>query len=150
MTKNAVMMSVLTAAALLGCSHDKPAAATTTAAQVTVSPPPRSRAPVVARGTNDNRANPFVRSPADGWQQVNGFVPIEEGGDSGITASIRRSIAADDRLSLAAKNVMIVTRDGVVTLIGRVADEEERETVGDLVRQVQGVRRIDDQLEVRP
>ena len=161
MTKHALV--VIAAMLALACSHEQrppPRAAVgpivappPMAAQSGVRPPVAqpARGAVVARPAEDRGGgNPYVQSPAEGWSEVNRVTPRGDSSDSGITANIRRSIVADERLSLPARNVMIVTRDGNVTLIGRIQDERERQVLGELVTRVPGVRRIEDQLEVRP
>jgi osmotically-inducible protein OsmY len=46
------------------------------------------------------------------------------------------------------KNVKIVTIDGVVTLRGPVASAREKKDIANLVKKVDGVKRVDNQLEV--
>lgn len=61
--------------------------------------------------------------------------PLDQGGDRSdveTTARIRSAVVSDDRLSINAKNVKIVTRDGEVTLRGPVATEEEKKIIADL------------------
>lgn len=72
----------------------------------------------------------------------------ENESDLEITAAIRRAIVEDDSLSTNAQNVKIITRDQVVTLRGPVNSEAERTRVATLARQVQGVKRVDNQLEL--
>ena len=66
--------------------------------------------------------------------------------DEEITAAIRIQLATDARLNPFA--VTVDTRDGVVTLSGRVPDAEERERVERLARGVAGVRGVINLLSV--
>jgi hypothetical protein len=68
--------------------------------------------------------------------------------DRTITQNVRKAIIADSSLSVLAKNIKIVTNRGVVTLRGPVNSENEKESIGNKAMQVQGVTRVDNQLEV--
>ena len=68
--------------------------------------------------------------------------------DIQLTAAIRKSLVADRDLSMNAKNVKIITRDGSVTLRGVVDSEAEKAKVEDEARAA-GVRNVDNQLDVR-
>lgn len=77
--------------------------------------------------------------------------PTDQGmseGDTAITKAIRKDIMADRTLSMDAQNVKIITRDGMVTLRGRVDSEEERNRVAEAARRADGVRSVDNQVEV--
>ena len=77
--------------------------------------------------------------------------PMDQGGSEGdrtITAEIRKQITDNDGLSTNAKNVKVITQDGVVTLRGPVKDAQEKTTVAGIARKAAGVKRVDDQLEV--
>lgn len=79
------------------------------------------------------------------------LTPMDQGGseqDRSITAEIRRAVTDRDELSINAKNVKIITRDGVVTLRGPVKSPAEKTTIASLAKQANGVKRVDDQLEV--
>ena len=68
--------------------------------------------------------------------------------DIDVTARIRRSIVAHKGLSMDAKNVKIITRDGNVTLRGVVKDEGEKQAIQDEAQRVQGVKNVENQLDV--
>jgi hyperosmotically inducible protein len=68
--------------------------------------------------------------------------------DVEITRQIRRAIVKDDSLSTDAHNVKIITSGGVVTLRGPVASSEEKMAVAKKVEKINGVRRVDNQLEI--
>ena len=77
--------------------------------------------------------------------------PMDQGGSEGdrtITAEIRKQVTDSDALSMNAKNVKIITQDGVVTLRGPVKTTQEKTTVASIARKATGVKRVDDQLEV--
>ena len=69
--------------------------------------------------------------------------------DIDVTSRIRKSLVADGNLSMDAKNVKIITRDGSVVLRGIVKDENEKKAVLDHARRVQGVKNVDNQLDVK-
>jgi osmotically-inducible protein OsmY len=77
---------------------------------------------------------------------------MDQGGseaDRDLTATIRRAIVADDALSTDAHNVKIITQDQVVTLRGPVKSAAEKAAVAAKAQQAKGVKRVDNQLEVK-
>ena len=72
----------------------------------------------------------------------------ENEADRTITQNIRQAVTADDSLSTNAKNVKIITNDGTVTLRGPVKSEKEKTEIEAKAKQVAGVKRVDNQLEV--
>jgi len=68
--------------------------------------------------------------------------------DTKITADIRRAVVAEKSLSMTAKNVKIITVNGVVTLRGPVNSAEEKATIAKLAQSAAGKAKIDNQLEV--
>src|SRR6266508_2271120 len=72
----------------------------------------------------------------------------ENEADRTITQNIRRAVTADDSLSTNAKNVKIITNDGTVTLRAPVKSEKEKAEIEAKAKQVAGVKRVDNQLEV--
>ena len=66
--------------------------------------------------------------------------------DLALAGQIRRTLVADERLGMRAKNVVIVVRDGVVTLRGDVADVQQHELIVARAVSVPGVTRIDDRI----
>jgi osmotically-inducible protein OsmY len=69
--------------------------------------------------------------------------------DVQITATIRRAVVKDHSLSATAKNVKIITADGVVTLRGPVQNEAEKTKIAELAQSAAGNAKIDNQLEVK-
>lgn len=72
----------------------------------------------------------------------------ERAADVDLTQRIRKAVTADDSLSTTAKNVKIITVNGVVTLRGPVKSEQEREKIAATAQQIAGVKQVDNQLEV--
>jgi hyperosmotically inducible protein len=69
--------------------------------------------------------------------------------DMKITAAIRRAIVRDRSLSMAAKNVKIITANGMVTLRGPVKSDTEKAKIVELAQSAAGNAKIDNQLEVK-
>ena len=90
---------------------------------------------------------------ADTTQTTSGTVtPVDQKNDQAdidLTASIRKTLVADRDLSMNAKNVKIISRDGNVTLRGLVQSEAERARVQEEAVDIAGVRNVDNQLDVR-
>ena len=110
--------------------------------------------------TNDQagyQQNPPANTQADNTAQnkvdQHGTMPepMDQGTsetDMTITTVLRKAITSDETLSMNAKNVKIVTRDGVVTLRGPVETNAERAAIEAAANAVSGVRRVDSYLEV--
>jgi osmotically-inducible protein OsmY len=69
--------------------------------------------------------------------------------DRTLTQQIRKAVVADDSLSTMAKNIKIITVDGVVTLRGPVQSSQEGAAIQAKAQQIAGIDRIDNQLEVK-
>jgi hyperosmotically inducible periplasmic protein len=72
----------------------------------------------------------------------------ENEADRAITQNVRQAITSDSSLSTNAQNVKIITQDGNVTLRGPVKSEQEKKEIEAKAKQVAGVKRVDNQLEV--
>ena len=101
----------------------------------------RNEEPTAADNTkkNERDRDPAAVTPLD--QKENEV-------DRGITQKVRQGVMDHDDLSMNAKNVKIVTADGVVTLRGPVKSEKEKADIAALAQKVEGVKRVDNQLEV--
>jgi hyperosmotically inducible periplasmic protein len=66
--------------------------------------------------------------------------------DLEITRNIRRALMKDKSLSMGAHNVTIVTKDGKVTLKGRVKSDAEKQTVESAATNVAGPGNVVNQL----
>jgi hyperosmotically inducible periplasmic protein len=69
--------------------------------------------------------------------------------DVKITAAIRRAVVKDHSLSATAKNVKIITANGLVTLRGPVKNDAEKAKIAELAQSAAGNAKIDNQLEVK-
>ena len=90
-------------------------------------------------GRNERDRGGDTKTPGD---------QAENEADRTITQNVRQAITSDDRLSTNAKNVKIITQDGTVTLRGPVKSENEKNEIEAKAKQVAGVKRVDNQLEV--
>ena len=73
----------------------------------------------------------------------------ESQADRTLTQQIRKAVKADKSLSTMAKNIKIITANGVVTLRGPVKNSHEKETIEAKAQQLAGMNKIDNQLEVK-
>jgi hyperosmotically inducible periplasmic protein len=127
---NIISLSFLIAAMLLvGCSRERD---TRQATQT-----PAVEADNTGRNVRDRGGE--TKTPGD---------QSESEADRTITQNIRKALTADDSLSTNAKNVKIISNDGVVTLRGPVNSQKEKADVEAKAKQVAGVRNVDNQLEV--
>ncbi len=72
----------------------------------------------------------------------------ESEADRTITQKIRQAIMSDSALSTNAKNIKIITIKGIVTLRGPVVSSQEKDAIARKVNGVQGIVKVDNQLEV--
>ena len=68
--------------------------------------------------------------------------------DRTISANVREAVVADNGLSMNAHNVKIITSGGTVTLRGPVKSSEEKAAIESKAKQVAGVTRVDNLLEI--
>lgn len=72
----------------------------------------------------------------------------ENEADRTISQNVRKAITNDDSLSTDAKNVKVITNDGNVTLRGPVKSGQEKTALENKAKQVAGVKKVDNQLEI--
>lgn len=101
--------------------------------------PPQTREDYDNTGRNIRDRNSATTTPMD---------QSESEADRTITQRIRQSIMAERSLSTDAKNIKIITINGVVTLRGPVANSQEKDIITKKAGDVQGVSRIENQLEI--
>jgi hyperosmotically inducible protein len=70
--------------------------------------------------------------------------------DREIARKIRKAIVADKSLSIYAKNVKVIVKDGAVTLRGPVRSEEEKKQVGDYASQAASSGSVTNELTIKP
>jgi osmotically-inducible protein OsmY len=84
-------------------------------------------------------------------RSVNALTPTDQGeseADRTLTQRVRQDVMKQDDLSVNAKNVKIITQNGVVTLRGPVESAQEKSVIVRTATGVSGVQRVNDQLEV--
>jgi hyperosmotically inducible periplasmic protein len=72
----------------------------------------------------------------------------ENESDRQISATVREAVVGDSSLSTNAHNVKIITSGGTVTLRGPVKSPEEKAVIEAKAKQVQGVTRVENLLEI--
>ena len=103
-----------------------------------------ARKPSTATDADNTARNSRDR---DGATQTSGDQAANET-DRKISASVRESVVADNSLSMNARNVKIITSGGIVTLRGPVKSTEEKAAIESKAKQVAGVTRVDNLLEI--
>ncbi len=107
----------------------------------------------VAATTQTTGATPADNTQVNQRDRNPTITPIDQGNsqaDLSTTQQIRKAVMADDALSSDAKNVKIMTANGVVTLRGPVKSEAERSSIEAKANQFAGSNRVDDRLDVEP
>jgi hyperosmotically inducible periplasmic protein len=125
------IVSVLFVLAAFGCDRDR------TAPDKAPEPAKATEADNTEKNTRDRGNDTLL--PTD---------QMENETDRTITQNIRKGVMDEDDLSVTAKNVKIITRDGVVTLRGPVKSDTEKTEIGALAMRTDGVKRVDNQLEI--
>jgi hyperosmotically inducible protein len=69
--------------------------------------------------------------------------------DLALTQKIRQEVVKDGSLSLNAKNIKIIVREGKVMLRGPVDNQQEKDTIGAKAGQIAGTNQVNNQLEVK-
>ena len=108
----------------------------------------RSQTPAVSAGAKTDADN-SARNQRDRSGAT--LTPLDQGGseaDRDLTQLVRQRIVDQDGFSVDAKNVKIITQNGVVTLRGPVESAEEKARIGALAAEAAGVKRVDNQVEV--
>lgn len=72
----------------------------------------------------------------------------EHSADWAITTKVKAAIMADVSLSASARMVSVETTDGVVTLTGTVPTKADRNRIGQIAKNVQGVQDVENDIEV--
>ncbi len=164
-----VCISIATAALSAGCMRDKTEPTTATRP----ADPIEREYGEAARAEGVNAQVPGAAAPSDEWagdgtearqlaeadntaqnerdREGDTLTPIdqqENERDLKITQTVRQGVIKHDDLSMTAKNVKIITVDGVVTLRGPVDTATEKSKVGTIAKKVDGVKRVDNQLEI--
>ncbi|HEY5234757.1 MAG TPA: BON domain-containing protein [Rhabdochlamydiaceae bacterium] len=98
----------------------------------------------VVRTVQDTRGVVSVDNQLNVQTQSNSSQPA----DWEITASVKKNLMADSSLSKNARMISVTTNDGVVTLTGTAASNEEIRKVVRIVQNTRGVVSVDNQLNV--
>ena len=96
-----------------------------------------------------------VARSVEGVKNVSNNLKVGEGtrtagevvDDTVITAKVKTALAADP--VVAAHQVNVETREGVVQLAGFVDNGDQKSKATELARRVAGVKQVDNQLEVK-
>ena len=123
-------VSLLVAMAIVGCNK--------TGGDEAASDKP-AKVEADTTGKNERDESPAKLTPGD---------QSESEADRAITQQIRQEVVKGDEVSVNGKNVKIITVDGVVTLRGPVESAQERAKIAAIAKGVDGVKQIDNQLEV--
>jgi osmotically-inducible protein OsmY len=74
---------------------------------------------------------------------------VHSSADAQLLASVRQAIANDNGLSDAGRHVNVIVEDGAVVLRGPVKDDTEKARIDALVRKVNGVKEVTNELDVK-
>jgi hyperosmotically inducible protein len=69
-------------------------------------------------------------------------------GDSQLSSKVRKAIMDDSSLATAAHNVKVTSHGGMVTLHGKVASTEEKDSMVAKAKEVAGATNVKDELTV--
>jgi hyperosmotically inducible protein len=137
-----ILVTAFITLAAFGCKREdamEPSSETQTAPAQQAAKGPDDAVPADNTDKNERDRNSATLTPGDQG---------ESEADRTITQQARQSVVAEDDFSMAAKNVKIITVDGVVTLRGPVENVREKTEIAAVVNKVQGVKRVDNQLEI--
>ncbi len=89
----------------------------------------------------------FLGSALLGCKSMTGETAGQNFDDTGITTSVKAKLAKDEGASTVSR-VSVKTEQGVVYLNGIVPDESKREQAAQLASEVNGVRRVVNNLQI--
>ena len=127
--KTLIIIFLFSASLIVGCSKDR--SENKQVSQTAVEPDNSGRN---VRDRNDQNKTAGDQSESEA--------------DRTISQNIRAAITADDSLSTNGKNVKIITNEGTVTLRGPVKSDKERAEIEAKAKQIAGVKKVDNQLEI--
>jgi hyperosmotically inducible periplasmic protein len=138
-TKGGLAMKPITVAliatlVLFGCSKDR-GDKNSSDNQVSQS----TQVPADNTGRNVRDRDDATKTPGD---------QSENEADRTITQNVRKALTDDDALSTDGKNVKVITNDGNVTLRGPVKTDKEKSEIENKAKQIAGVKKVDNQLEI--
>ena len=131
---NRIALAFLAALLVFGCSKDRSdnKSSDNQVSQSTQVPPDNT-------GRNVRDRDDATKTPGD---------QSENEADRTITQNVRKALTNDDSLSTDGKNVKVITSDGNVTLRGPVKSDKEKSEIENKAKQIAGVKKVDNQLEV--
>jgi osmotically-inducible protein OsmY len=129
-----IPLGLLAALLVFGCSKDRGdnKSSDNQVSQSTQVPPDNT-------GRNVRDRDDATKTPGD---------QSENEADRTITQNVRKALTNDDSLSTDGKNVKVITSDGNVTLRGPVKSDKEKSEIENKAKQIAGVKKVDNQLEV--
>lgn len=148
---NRYALMVLVPLSLLGACNRDNATDTTRTTGGTTPGTPTATTPATPGATTPTPGSDNTGVNARDRQGSGAVTPIDQGNspaDLEMTQKLRKDLVADDTLSVDAKNVKIITNDGVITLRGPVKNATERATIEAKVRRLAGSDRIIDEIEI--
>jgi osmotically-inducible protein OsmY len=128
-----VFMALCALAVVIGLSRSRSAAQAASGAA-----DPVSTLPVALAGDSANKPEALTLDASP--------TAFQSADDVKLAAQVRTAILGDSRVSAVSNSITIVARAGVVTLQGRVNDQEQKSTVEAVTRGVPGVVKVDNLL----
>ena len=83
-----------------------------------------------------------------GCSLTTGSASMNAKSDGAISKEVEAKLAGDQLGGLT--DILVTTESGVVTLVGTVDQAERKARAADLTRQVKGVKRVKNDLDIRP
>lgn len=91
--------------------------------------------------------NPSGQKP-ENRQEITATDQSDNAADQAVTRKIRQAVVADKELSLTATNIQIITRDGVVSLLGMVRNQAEKDKIEKIANRLKGDNRLENKLQI--
>lgn len=96
---------------------------------------------VMAQNPADEPQRPATQEPST-------QAPHAATADSEMTMKVRQAISGDTALGPDAHNVRVTTKNGMVTLRGRVSSDQEKDMIVSKVKEIAGDSNVKDSLTV--
>lgn len=108
----------------------------------------KPRKPPQNHGVLNHPENLSKKSPKRNFLSHGMVQSLEEDKDRQITQSIRKHLMNDKTLSFIARNITVITEDGVVTLRGKVPSEVEKNKISQKINLIPSIVTLNNKLEV--
>ncbi|HET6555277.1 MAG TPA: BON domain-containing protein [Dyella sp.] len=124
----------------------RPAVAASMLALIVATQADASQTTMPASARSSNPAADMVQSQVDPLRATRPATPADEQ----LVKAIQQSMGSQPLLANEVKNITVIASEGAIVLRGLVANELAKARADEIVRNVQGVKEVTNELDVKP